>query len=104
MAEAVWTEPGLNDLREIIEYIALDSPVYAERLGTRIVEAPRQLIEFPESGRIVPEFSDSTIRELIYGAYRIIYVIRPEACYITSVIHGSRDILQHMKPGDWDIT
>ena len=72
MAKVIWTEPALNDLREIIDYIAHDSLIYAERVGIRIVEAPRRLQEFPESGRIVPEFQDDSIRELIYGSYRIL--------------------------------
>src|SRR3972149_10970055 len=54
-------------------------------------------------GRTVPEFKDEYIRELIYGSYRIIYLIRNDDCYISAVIHGSRDILRHLKPGDWDI-
>ncbi len=70
----------------------------------KVVEAPGRLEQFPYSGRIVPEFNDENIRELIYGSYRIIYLIRQGICYITAIIHGSRDILRHLKPGDWDVT
>ncbi|NOZ67760.1 MAG: type II toxin-antitoxin system RelE/ParE family toxin [Deferribacteres bacterium] len=104
MVKVIWTEPALNDLHEIIKHIKDDSPVYAERFGTRVVEAPRCLRQFPYCGRIVPEFRDEKIRELIYGAYRIIYLIRDNACHITAIIHGSRDILRHLKPGEWDVT
>lgn len=104
MAKIVWTEPALKGLHRIIEHIAEDSPVYAERFGLRVVEAPRRLEQFPYSGRIVPEFNDEDIRELIYGSYRIIYLIRKDVCYITAIIHGSRDILSHLKPGEWDVT
>lgn len=71
MAKVIWTEPALNDLREIIDYIAKDSLVYAERLGTKIVEAPRRLKEFPMSGHVVPEFNDDTTRELIVSFINI---------------------------------
>jgi len=54
MAKVIWTEPALADLQEIIEYIANDSPAYAERVGTRVVQAPRRLEHFPASGRVVP--------------------------------------------------
>ena len=104
MGKVIWTDPALKDLRDIIEHIAEDSPVYAERFGLHVVESPRRLEQFPYCGRIVPEFNDENIRELIYGSYRIIYVIRHGDCYITAVIHGSRDILRHSKPGEWDIT
>ncbi len=104
MAQVIWTKPALNDLREIIEHIASDSPAYAERFGTSVVQAPRRLKQFPLSGRVVPEFADERIRELIYGSYRIIYSIRRSSCYITTVIHASRDILKHLEPGEWDVS
>lgn len=104
MGKVVWTEPALTDLHDIIHHIAEDSPAYAERFGLRVVEAPRRLVEFARSGRVVPEFQDQNIRELIYGTYRIIYLIRQDVCYITAVVHGSRDILRHLKPGEWDVT
>jgi plasmid stabilization system protein ParE len=104
MAKVIWTEPALNDLLSLIQHIAEDSPAYAERFGIRVVEAPRRLEQFPLSGRIVPEFKDENIRELIYGHYRIIYLIRNNICYITAVIHGSRDIIRHLEPGEWDVT
>ncbi|MBM4166420.1 MAG: type II toxin-antitoxin system RelE/ParE family toxin [Ignavibacteria bacterium] len=103
MARVVWTEPALKDLNEILDYIAKDSPVYAERFGIRVVESPRILEQFSRCGRIVPEFNDENIRELFYGSYRILYVIREEQCFIVAVIHGSRDILLHIEPGEWDI-
>ena len=75
MAEVIWTEPALSDLKDIIDYIAKDSLAYAARFGTRLVEAPRRLERFPNCGRIVPEFQDERIRELICDAYRLIYLI-----------------------------
>ncbi|HHT9124422.1 MAG TPA: type II toxin-antitoxin system RelE/ParE family toxin [Candidatus Brocadiia bacterium] len=104
MAKVIWTEPALKDLHDVIEHIAEDSQIYAERFGIRVVEAPRRLVQFPYCGRVVPEFKDENIRELIYGSYRIIYLIRQDVCYITAIIHGSRDILRHLKPGDWDVS
>ena len=104
MAKVVWTEPALSDLQSIIEFIAKDSHQYAERLGFHIVQAPQRLSVFPYSGRIVPELNDSSIRELIYSSYRIIHVIRPTASYIIAILHSSRDLLQHIVPGEWDVT
>lgn len=104
MAKVIWTEPALNDLHDIFEHIAKDSFVYAEKFAIRVVDAPKKLEKFPYCGRIVPEFQNENIRELIYGAYRIIYSIRQNECYMVAVIHGSRDILSHLEPGDWDVT
>jgi len=104
MAEVVWTTPALDDLRDIVGYISRDSRVYAERFATRVLEATRRLEDFPYSGRLVPEFMEENIREVIYGSYRIIYMVRENTAYVTAVIHGSRDILRQLDSGDWDVT
>lgn len=47
MAEVIWTEPALDDLKNTVEYISRDSKVYAERFTTRVIEAARRLEHFP---------------------------------------------------------
>jgi hypothetical protein len=37
------------------------------------------------------------VRELLVRAYRLIYVIRNEDCYIAAVIHGSRDLANALR-------
>lgn len=101
MAEVIWTEPALRDVKDIIDYIAKDSLAYAARFGTRLVAAPRRLETFPKCGRIVPEFQEERIRELICDAYRLIYLVAEDACFITAVVHASRQWLQTLEPGDW---
>jgi len=103
MAEVIWTEPALKDLHDLIEYIARDSAVYAERFGVHIVHAPRRLEQAPLIGRMVPEFNDQTIRELVYGSYRIIYKVKEHVCFVVAIIHGSREILEHLEPGEWKV-
>ncbi len=103
MAKVIWTSPALKDVREIIDFIAQDSHVYAERVGTKLIQSPRRLSLLPFSGRIVPEFSDESIREIIYSSYRVIYKLYKKDCYIVAVIHASRDIIRHIEPGEWEI-
>ena len=50
-----WTEQAVDQLSAIAEYISLSSPVYAEHVLERIVLRLRQIQQFPESGRHVPE-------------------------------------------------
>jgi plasmid stabilization system protein ParE len=45
---------------------------------------------FPLSGRMVPEAGLGQIREIIEGAYRIIYYIRPDQIDVLAVIHGAQ--------------
>jgi len=46
------------------------------------------------SGRAVPEFEDTSLRELLVGDYRVIYVYVAEAdvLRIAALLHGSRDL------------
>lgn len=82
MAEVIWTEPALIDLHDIFEYIARDSLIYAEKFVNRVVAAVKRLEQFSRCGRIVPEFNNEIIRELICEVYRIIYLVRKNRCYI----------------------
>ena len=65
MVEIIWTTFALEDLQSVYDYIALDSPTYAIRFIDKLVERVDILIDHPEAGRIVPEFEDELIRELI---------------------------------------
>jgi plasmid stabilization system protein ParE len=47
------------------------------------------LTVFPQSGRVVPEVGARTVRELIYGAYRVFYRVG-SAVEILSVRHDSQ--------------
>jgi toxin ParE1/3/4 len=98
----VWTEPAVEDLRELQAYIARDSEMYASGFVERIVLAADLLIDHPKLGRVVPETNDENLRELIYQRYRIIYRIRNDCIEMLSVIHGARD-LEHLKPAPWEI-
>ncbi|MCX6319594.1 MAG: type II toxin-antitoxin system RelE/ParE family toxin [Bacteroidetes bacterium] len=90
MVKIVWTELALEDLRSIYDYISRDSKVYAERVVDKIILRADQLENFPNSGRVVPEFEDVTIRELIQGNYRIIYKTSATQVSIIRIHHSAR--------------
>ena len=98
MGQVSWTESALDDVRDITEFVAKDSPAYAERLAGKLVEAPRRLAQLPRSGSIVPEFRRDTIREVLVRPYRIIYQIRDDDSFVVAVIHGSRDLVRLLDP------
>ncbi|MBR8841040.1 MAG: type II toxin-antitoxin system RelE/ParE family toxin [Stigonema ocellatum SAG 48.90 = DSM 106950] len=89
-----WTETAVENLGAIYTYIAKNSPQYATRIIDRITRRSQQIVNFPLSGRIVPEFETEQIREVIEGSYRIIYYIKPEQIDVLAVIHGSQEITQ----------
>ena len=83
-----WSPLAIERISEITEYIAQDNPVAAEKWALNIFDIVGRLIEFPESGRIVPELNKNMFREIISGNYRIIYKIEGEEVYILTVRHG----------------
>jgi toxin ParE1/3/4 len=98
----LWTEPAIEDLRNLHSYIANDSPYYANSFVERIILSVEKLTSLPGIGRMVPEADEETIRELLYHNYRIIYRIRKELIEILTVVHGARD-LGSFEPAPWDI-
>jgi addiction module RelE/StbE family toxin len=91
MGKIIWSPSALKDIEAIAEYIARDSVDQASLFVARVLEAIERLIEHPESGRVIPELNDDSCREVIYGAYRIMYRIHKKEIWITGVVHGARD-------------
>ena len=87
-----WTARARTDLAEIHRFIATDSPQAAERVAQAIVAAGRRLVQFPKSGRVVPESLTHGIREVLAPPYRILYVIRERSVYVLGVIHSKREM------------
>ncbi len=87
MVKLIWTEFALEDLRAIHEYISKDSKVYADRVVDKIILRVDQLENFPKSGRVVPEFNDDTLREIIQGNYRIVYKVSSTQVAIVRIHH-----------------
>lgn len=92
MAQIKWTEPALNDLDEIAEYIALDKPSAAKNLVKEIFKSVKILKQFPESGRCPPELPETGYRELVVGPCRIFYRIEKKQVYILYVMRSEREL------------
>ncbi len=90
MVKIVWTELAIDDLRNIHNYISKESHAYANNLVEKLISRVDQIEQFPESGRIVPEYGKRSLRELIEGSYRIIYKIHHQYIGIVRVHHSAR--------------
>lgn len=73
MTKVRWTPQAADDLEAIYEFIARDSPHYAQITVEGILAAIDRLEQFPLLGRHVPESSQADLRELIKPPYRIVY-------------------------------
>jgi plasmid stabilization system protein ParE len=94
-----WTQNAKRELRAVHDYVAQNSPRYAQGLVDRITRKTEQLAQFPQFGPEVPEYEDESIRELLEHPYRIIYRVRQDRVEILSVVHGARQLPPDV-PGD----
>jgi len=81
-----------RDLADIVRYISLDAPERAIEFGQFLVAKIKSLGQFPEMGKVVPEFEDSIIREIVVQSYRVIYRVNHESQKIEVIRfwHGRR--------------
>jgi toxin ParE1/3/4 len=90
MARIIWTEPALQDLDGIADYISLDKPEAARKFVQRVFERIEQLRNHPESGSVPAELQGTPYRQLVIPPVRIFYREQSEVVYIVYVMRGER--------------
>ncbi|GJL60474.1 MAG: hypothetical protein NPIRA03_33310 [Nitrospirales bacterium] len=97
MAEIRWTEEAHRWLYDIFEYIAADNPDADQKVVSGIYEKAQVLRRFPEIGHKYRTETDGDIRILLYGHYRIAYLLRSSSSIdILGVFHGALDIDRYL--------
>ena len=90
MAKVIWSPDALADMEALAEFIARDSADSAALFVSRIIQAAEVLGRFPKLGRPAPEMQDPSWRQIVVGAYRVIYRVTGDAVRINVVLHGAR--------------
>ena len=90
MTRLIWSPRSVRDLESIRDHIAQDSPLYASLVVQRLVQAPDRLLDFPESGRVVPERGQNDLREIIVRPFRVVYRVGRDSIEIVTVFRASR--------------
>ncbi len=75
---------------EAIAHIHQDNPSAAVSFRQKAEKTLSRLREFPESGRLLPEFPDLPFREVIVRPYRLFYRTKDKAVWIVAVWHGAQ--------------
>ncbi len=93
MVQIRWLELAKLDLKDIYEFIAMDSKRYAKYQVQQIKSRTQILKKHPLAGKMVREFEDTQLRELVCGKYRIIHrIISPKLIHILLIHHGAREL------------
>lgn len=85
-----WTREALNKLIEIEDFIAQDNPRRAEEFVDSLIERGELIKNNVRIGRIVPEISNTSIRELLIKNYRLVYQVQKSEIIILTVFEGHR--------------
>lgn len=90
--KVVFSSAAQKDLSDVLRYISKNKPQAALTRAAEIKTSVLKLENFPHLGRIVPEYSDAGIREIIKGLYRIVYKIDSEkdTIVILAVYHSKK--------------
>ena len=92
-----FAESALRDLEEIKAWYAGQGvPDIGERLVAEVFQRVETLVDNPDIGRVVPEFEQAFLRELIYPPFRIVYRRDTNRVRIVRVWRSER--LLHLDP------
>jgi len=78
MARIIWTEPALQELDEIADYISLDNPTAAKNVVRKAFDRVDHLADHPKSGKGLEEFEATVYREIVMPPCRIFYRLADE--------------------------
>jgi len=90
MAEVVWTNPCLENLDEIADYIALDKPKAAKKLIRKVFIEVEKLSQFPSSGNTPPELSGTAYRRIVVHPIIVYYRVEKEQMIMLHARRGER--------------
>jgi toxin ParE1/3/4 len=86
-----FAESAVSDLEEIREYyLEQQVPEVGDRLVREIIAFIADLPAHPDKGRIVPEFNQPKLRELIHPPFRIVYRRNVQGLSIVRVWRSER--------------
>ena len=97
MAQIAWTLEAVRWLDEIHDYIAKDSPKAALTVITGIYDKIQLLRDHPRLGQRYEPVVDREVRQLLYGHYRIAYLLKSEdRVEILGIFRSSMEIERYL--------
>ncbi len=98
MAEIIWTIEAARWLETIRNHIAKDNPSAAHRVVSGIYEKIQLLRIHPRLGQRYEPITDREVREVLYGHYRIAYLVKTDRrLEIHGIFHAAMEIGRYLK-------
>ncbi len=90
MRRIAFTPPAQSQFLSALDYIKADRPSAAQAFRDRSARALSGLLDFPESGRVIPEFPRLGFREVLVGSYRFFYKPAGDVIWVVGVWHDAQ--------------
>ena len=86
-------QSAVADLQDILShYREQGVPHIGDQFVSAILEHCEMLLQHPESGRIVPEFNQPHVREVIHPPFRVVYLREAEQIALIRVWRSERQL------------
>jgi len=86
----LFTPAAREQFLAALAYVADDDPVAARNLRDRAAASLSRLADYPESGRVLPEFPDLQFREVVVSPYRFFYRVKDDAVWVVAAWHSAQ--------------
>jgi len=85
-----FTPTGRRQFLDAITYIFRENPSAAVNFREKAEGVLSRLKTYPESGRLIPEFSELPFRKVIVRPYRFFYKIKDDIVWVIAVWHSAQ--------------
>lgn len=89
--KVVLSSEARDNLRLIVEHIALDSPDRALTFIAELAAAARAIGDMPRAFPLVPRYAHLDIRRRVHGNYLIFFRVEAAQVVVIHILHGARD-------------
>ena len=88
----VWSPTARRRAQAAVDHIALDRPLSSVEWLDRLVRRVELLRDLPEQGRLVPEWHESSVREVFHEPYRVIYEVHADRLEVLTLGHFRQEL------------
>ena len=89
--EILITKSAFNDFETIKEYYLEEGvPHIGDEFVVAIIEHIQTLEQHPDIGRLVPEFNNQKILELIHSPFRVVYMREKSSIHVVRIWRSER--------------
>lgn len=88
----VWSPTARRRAQAAVDYIALDRPRTSMEWLDALVRRVGLLGDLPEQGRVVPEWHESSVREVFHEPYRVIYEVFDDRIEVLTLSHFRQEL------------